>query len=75
MKCLQITFSDAMNQIDRNRDYNEFNEMNSSAYFKETMDNADEEINKLMSNPLISYYRKFKRSNNYYPKLLKNLKK
>ena len=75
MKCLQITFSDAMNQIDKNRDYNEFNGMNSSAYFKETMDNADEEINKLMSNPLISYYRKFKKSSNYYPNLLKNVKK
>ena len=52
-KNLQITFSDAMNQIDKNRNFNEYNEMNSSAYFKETMNNADEEINKMMSSPLI----------------------
>ena len=69
-----ITFSDAMNQIDKNRDFNEFSEMNSSAYFKETMNNADDEINKMMSSPLISIYRKYKRANKLYPNLLKKNK-
>ena len=74
-KNLQITFSDAMNQIDKNRDFNEYNEMNSSAYFKETMNNADEEINKMMSSPLISYYRKIKRPTKVYTNLIKNVNK
>ena len=69
-----INFSDAMNQIDKSRDYNEYNEMNSSAYFKEMMNNADDEINKMMSSPLISNYKKYKSSNKIYSNMLKRNK-
>ena len=65
-KKLMITFSDAMNHVDKNTDYNEYNEINSSAYFKDTLNNAEDEINKMMSSPLISNYRKFKRTDKTY---------
>ena len=62
-----ITFSDAMNQIDKSRDYNEYSEVNSSEYFRETLNNAEDEINKMMSSPLISNYKKYKRTDKMYP--------
>ena len=73
-KKLMITFSDAMKEIDESRDFNEYGEINSSAYFKETMNNADDEINKMMSSPLISIYRRYRRSNNTYQDVLKKNK-
>jgi hypothetical protein len=68
---LMITFSDAMKEIDESRDFNEYGEINSSGYFQETMNNADYEINKMMSSPLISIYRRYKRPNNTYQNMLK----
>ena len=65
-KKLMITFSDAMNHVDKKRDYNEYSEINSSAYFKDTLNNAEDEINKMMSSPLISNYKKFKRTDKTY---------
>ena len=62
-----ITFSDAMNQVDKSRDYNEYSEVNSSEYFRETLNNAEDEINKMMSSPLISNYKKYKRTDKMYP--------
>ena len=66
-KKYMITFSDAMNQIDKSRDYNEYSEVNSSEYFRETLNNAEDEINKMMSSPLISNYKKYKRNDKMYP--------
>ena len=63
---LMITFSDAMNAIDKSRDYNEYSEINSSQYFKDTLNNAEDEINKMMSSPLISNYRRYKRTDKMY---------
>ena len=73
-KNLAITFSDAMKSIDKNRNYNEFNEMNSSIYFLETMNYADDEINKMMSSQLISNYNKYKTSKKTYQNMLKRNK-
>ena len=56
-----IFFSEAMNRIDERRDYNEYNEVNSSAYFKDTLYRAEDEIDKMMSSPLISNYRTYKK--------------
>ena len=64
---LMITFSDAMNVIDKSRDYNEYSEINSSEYFRDTLNNAEDEINKMMSSPLISNYKKYKRTDKMYP--------
>ena len=63
-----------MNKIDQNRDYNEYSEINSSAYFRDTMNNAEDEINKMMSSPLISNYKKFKRSKKVYQNMVKKNK-
>ena len=63
---LMITFSDAMNVIDKSRDYNEYSEANSSEYFIDTLNNAEDEINKMMSSPLISNYKKYKRTDKMY---------
>lgn len=71
---IKITFSDAMNKIDQSRDYNEYSEINSSAYFRDTMNNAEDEINKMMSSPLISNYKKFKRSKKVYQNMIKKNK-
>ena len=71
---IKITFSDAMNKIDQSRDYNEYSEINSSAYFRDTMNNAEDEINKMMSSPLISNYKKFKRSKKIYQNMVKKNK-
>ena len=65
-KNMMITFSDAMKEIDTNRDFNEFSEMNSSTYFIETMNNANDEINLMMSSPLISNYYNYKKPRNKY---------
>ena len=69
-KKYMITFSDAMNQIDKSRDYNEYSEVNSSEYFRETLNNAEDEINKMMSSPLISNYKKYKRTDKMYPYMI-----
>jgi len=66
---LMITFSDAMNVVDKSRDYNEYSEVNSSGYFRDTLNNAEDEINKMMSSPLISNYKKYKRTDKMYPYL------
>ena len=63
---LMITFSDAMNHVDKARDYNEYSEVNSSSYFKDTLNNAEDEINKMMSSPLISNYKRYKRTDKSY---------
>ena len=59
-KKASIYFSDAMNQIDESIDYNEYSEINSSDYFKETLYNAEEEVDKMMASPLMNDYKKFK---------------
>ena len=56
----QIYFSDAMNQIDEFIDYNEYSEINSSDYFKETLYNVEEEVDKMMASPLMNDYKKLK---------------
>jgi hypothetical protein len=69
-KKYMITFSDAMNQVDKSRDYNESSEVNSSEYFRETLNNAEDEINKMMSSPLISNHKKYKRTDKMYPYMI-----
>ena len=64
---LMITFSDAMSAVDKSRDYNEYSEVNSSGYFIDTLNNAEDEINKMMSSPLISSFRRYKRTDKMYP--------
>ena len=56
-----IYFSDAMNQIDKKIDYNEYSEVNSSGYFKETLYNAEDEVDKMMASPLMNNHKKFKK--------------
>lgn len=57
----KIYFSDAMNQIDQSIDYNEYSEVNSSDYFRETLYKAEDEVDKMMSSPLMSNYKKYKK--------------
>ena len=57
----KIYFSDAMNQIDQSIDYNEYSEVNSSDYFRETLYRAEDEMEKMMSSPLMSSYKKYKK--------------
>ena len=57
----KIYFSDAMNQIDQSIDYNEYSELNSSDYFRETLYRAEDEVDKMMSSPLMSNYKKYKK--------------
>ena len=73
-----IYFSDAMNKIDKRIDYNEYSEVNSSGYFKETLYNAEDEVDKMMASPLMNNYKKFrkqkltlKRNKDYIMKRLK----
>ena len=56
----RIYFSDAMNQIDEFTEYNEYSEINSSDYFKESLYNAEEEVDKMMASPLMNDYKKLK---------------
>lgn len=56
-----IYFSDAMDKIDESLDFNEYNEVNSSAYFKETLFKAEDEVEKMMSSPLMSNFKKYKK--------------
>ena len=56
-----IYFSDAMNKIDKRIDYNEYSEVNSSGYFKETLYNAEDEVDKMMASPLMNNYKKFRK--------------
>ena len=57
----KIYFSDAMNQIDESIDYNEYSEINSSDYFRETLYKAEDEVDKMMSSPLMGNYKKYKK--------------
>ena len=57
----KIYFSDAMKEIDESIDYNEFSEINSSNYFKETLYKAEDEVDKLMSTSLMVNYKKNKK--------------
>ena len=50
-----------MDKIDESLDFNEYNEVNSSAYFKETLFKAEDEVEKMMSSPLMSNFKKYKK--------------
>ena len=66
-------FSEAIKQIDKRIDYNEYSEINSSDYFKGSLNKAEDEIDKMMSSPLITNYKKYK-NNNLSINLLKKRK-
>ena len=65
-----IYFADAMNKIDKKIDYNEYSEVNSSEYFKESLYKAEDELDRMMASPLMNNFRKYKK-----PKLSINLMK
>lgn len=55
-----IYFSDAIKQIDESIDYNEYSEVNSSDYFKDSLYKAEDEVDKMMSSPLMTNFKKYK---------------
>ena len=59
-KKASIYFSDAMNKIDESIDYNEYSEVNTSEYFKNSLYKAEDEIDKMVSSPLMTNYKKYK---------------
>ena len=60
-KKVAMYFNDAINKIDESIDYNEYSEVNSSAYFKNSLYKAEDEIDKMMSSPIMTDYRKYKK--------------
>lgn len=58
-KQLSIYFSDAINQIDESIDYNEKNEVNTSGYIKNSLCKAEDEIEKMISSPIMTNYRRY----------------
>ena len=56
----KMYFSDAMNKIDESIDYNEYSEVNTSEYFKNSLYKAEDEIDKMVSSPLMTNYKKYK---------------
>ena len=60
-KKVAMYFNDAINKIDESIDYNEYSEVNSSAYFKNSLYKAEDEIDKMISSPIMTDYRKYKK--------------
>ena len=70
----KMYFSDAMNKIDESIDYNEYSEVNTSEYFKNSLYKAEDEIDKMVSSPLMTNYKKYKNKKlSFSPKRKKNL--
>ena len=55
-----IYFSDAIKQIDESLEYNEYSEINSSDYFKDSLYKAEDEVDKLMLSPLMTNFKRYK---------------
>ena len=70
----KMYFSDAMNKIDESIDYNEYNEVNTSKYFKNSLYKAEDEIDKMVSSPIMTNYKKYKKKKlSLSPKRKRNL--
>ena len=70
-----LYFCKAIDKIDESMDYNEYSEVNTSDFFKNSIYKAKDEIDKMVSSPIMTNYRKFKNKNNISlsPKRRKNL--
>jgi len=70
----KMYFSDAMNKIDESIDYNEYSEANTSEYFKNSLYKAEDEIDKMVSSPIMTNYKKYKNKKlSLSPRRKKNL--
>ena len=70
----KMYFSDAMNKIDESIDYNEYSEVNTSEYFKNSLYKAEDEIDKMVSSPIMTNYKKYKNKKlSLSPRRKKNL--
>ena len=70
----KMYFSDAMNKIDESIDYNEYSEVNTSEYFKNSLYKAEDEIDKMVSSPIMTNYKKYRNKKlSLSPKRKKNL--
>ena len=56
-----LYFSDAIKQIDESLDYNEYSEINSSDYFKDSLYKAEDEVDKMMIYPLMTSFNRYKK--------------
>ena len=73
-KKAKMYFSDAMNKIDESIDYNEYSEVNTSEYFKNSLYKAEDEIDKMVSSPIMTNYKKYKNKKlSLSPRRKKNL--
>ena len=71
---IKMYFSDAMDKINESIDYNEHSEVNTSEYFKNSLYKAEDEIDKMVSSPLMTNYKKYKdKKLSLSPKRRKNL--
>ena len=70
-----LYFCKAIDTIDESIDYNEYSGVNTSDYFKNSIYKAKNEIDKMVSSPLMTNYRKFNNKKNISlsPKRRKNL--
>ena len=69
-----LYFCKAIDKIDESIDYNEYSEVNTSDYFKNSIYKAKDEIDKMVSSPIMTNYKKFKNKNiSLSPKRKKNL--
>ena len=70
-----LYFCKAIDKIDESIDYNEYSVVNTSDYFKNSIYKAKNEINKMISSPIMTNYKRFKNKNNISlsPKRRKNL--
>jgi len=59
-----LYFCKAIDKIDENIDYNEYSEINTSDYFKNSIYKAEDEIDKMVSSPIMTNYKKYKNKKN-----------
>ena len=70
-----LYFCKAIDKIDESIDYHEYSEVNTPDYFKNSIYKAEDEIDKMVSSPIMTNYKKYKNRKNISlsPKRRKNL--